>query len=264
MARSSWLLRASLVVLAVAIISCSADLPAPSTAEPAPSATANFTASPSPPPVVTVEPTATTTAHATTATTAAGATLSPEATSVPSPPAPPATSGSQPTSVTPPWETPTPFLIRLRDDLDDPLGYCIDVRGFGSGIRLDADLQAHSCKPNSPDDQTFAVLDEPPAHGIVLVEYAVCLAAGAPEPGASILLGQCGDAAALQQFEWMDDGRIQLRVEQDPSRPNLCIGVADGKGEPAGGRNHLRRDLMLRECEEAAPALTTWQLAKNR
>ena len=156
------------------------------------------------------------------------------------------------------------FLIRLKDDLDDPLGYCVDVRGFGSGIRLDADLQAHSCKSNSPDDQSFAMLDEPPAGGILLVDYEVCLAVAEPEPGSSILLSPCDDESVLRHFEWLDDGRLHLLVKQDASGPKLCIGVADGAGEPAGGRNHLRRDLMLRDCEDAAPALTTWKLAKSQ
>ena len=214
--------------------------------------------------MVTVEPTATTTALATAAPTAARATPSPAATSVPSPSAPTATSGSQLPAVTTPSETPTPFLIRLRDDLDDPLGYCIDVRGFGSGIRLDADLQAHSCKFNSPDDQSFVMLDDLPGVRIVLVDHGVCLVAGGPEPGASILLGPCGDSAALQQFEWLDDGRLQLLVEQDTAQPNLCIGVADGDGEPAGGRNHLRRDLLLIDCSDGDPALITWRTAPNQ
>ena len=222
------------------------------------------TASPGPPPADTVELVATLAAQPATAPTATLFTPRPPSTGVPSPPAPAPTSGSQPTSVVTASDTPSPFLIRLQDDLDDPLGYCIDVRGFGSGIRLDADLQAHTCKSNSPDDQSFAMLDELQAGGIVLVDHGVCLAAGGTEPGASILLGPCDDASAFQQFEWLDDGRIQLLVEQDPSRPNLCIGVADGNGEPAGGRNHLRRDLLLRECSDADPALIAWRADPNQ
>ena len=164
----------------------------------------------------------------------------------------------------PPPETPGPFLIRLRDDLDDPLGYCIDVRGFGSGIRLDADLQAHSCKSNSPDDQSFAILDEPPALRIVLVDYGVCLSAGKLEPGASVLLGPCDGASVFRPFEWREDGRLQLLAEQDTAQPRLCIGVADGDGEPAGGRNHLRRDLLLRDCSDADPVLITWRADPNQ
>ena len=170
----------------------------------------------------------------------------------------------QPTEIDPSATIPDRFLIRLKDDLDDPLGYCIDVRGFGSGIRLDADLQAHSCKSNSPDDQSFAMLDDPPAGGIVLVDHDVCLAVAEPEPGTSILLSPCDDQSVLRQFEWLDDGRVRLIVKQDASSPRLCIGVADGAGEPAGGRNHFRRDLALYDCEDAAPALTTWKPAKSQ
>ena len=41
----------------------------------------------------------------------------------------------------------------------------------------------------------------------------------------------------------------------------LCIGVADGAGEPAGGRNHRRRDLMLYDCRgNMDAALVTWEM----
>lgn len=170
----------------------------------------------------------------------------------------------QSTGIEPQTTAPDRFLIRLKDDLDDPLGYCIDVRGFGSGIRLDADLQAHSCKSTAADDQAFAVLDVPPAGNIVLVDYDVCLAVAKPESGASILLSSCDDGSVLRQFEWLDDGRLHLLVERDASRPKLCIGVADGAGEPAGGRSHLRRDLMLRDCAGTDLSLIAWNEAPNR
>ncbi len=250
--------------MAWSIIACAADPPAFATAEPASATIAISTASPGPPPAVTVEPTSTLAAQPVVALTATLAKPRPPSTGVPTTLAPTPTSGSQPESVVTASDTPSPFLIRLRDDLDDPLGYCIDVRGFGAGIRLDADLQAHSCKPNSPDDQTFAVLDDLPGGRIVLVDHGVCLAAGGPEPGASILLGQCGDAAALQQFEWLIDGRLQLLVEQDTAQPNLCIGVADSVGEPAGGRNHLRRELLLTDCSDGDPVLITWRADSNQ
>lgn len=216
------------------------------------------------PTATSVGPTATIAILGAAAPTSTRATSSPAATGVASPPATTAILGSQRRSVAPTAEAPTPFLIRLRDDLDDALGYCIDVRGFGSGIRLDADLQAHSCKFNSPDDQSFALLDESATDGIVLVEYGGCLSVAGPERGASILLAPCDDASALQQFEWLDDGRLQLLAEQDASVPKLCIGVADGDGEPAGGRNHLRRDLFLRDCSDTDPALIAWWAEPNQ
>ena len=153
-------------------------------------------------------------------------------------------------------------LLRLRNDLDDPLGYCIDVRGFGSGIRLDADLQAHSCKSGSPDDQSFAMFGADPRGGILLFEYGVCVAVADLRVGASVLLRECDDDAVHREFEWLDAGRLRVIAQTSGSQLDLCVGVAGGSGEPAGGRNHLRRDLLLRDCDGADPSLVAWRIAK--
>lgn len=151
-------------------------------------------------------------------------------------------------------------LIRLADNLDDPQGYCIDVPGFGDNLRLDAPLQAHTCKPGS-DDQLFA-LPTAAIHSIELKDPMLCITAEEPQPGASLALGTCGGqpnqefAPALDH----DQDRLALRVETDTSISwDLCIGVAAGAGEPAGGQNHLRRDLLFYACNEADPALITWE-----
>lgn len=259
MARAMALLAVLLVATAPAMIACAADPPVPApTQMTTPSAGSAVqqsngiaTAAAQPPPTVTVQPVPT----------AAIAATPPPAANTPARPTP--TPISQPATLDSPVPTPERFLIRLEDNLDDPLGYCIDVRGFGAGIRLDADLQAHSCKSNFPDDQSFAMSDEPPAGGIVLVDYDVCLAVAEPESGASILLSPCDDESVFRRFEWLDDGRVHLIVEQDASRPKLCIGVADGAGEPAGGRNHLRRDLMLLDCAGADLALIAWKTRRQ-
>ena len=47
-------------------------------------------------------------------------------------------------------------VIRLAAALDDPQHYCIDVPGHSGSVRLDAPLQAHTCKPGA-DDQTFQI-----------------------------------------------------------------------------------------------------------
>ena len=174
------------------------------------------------------------------------------------------TPGSPVTAIAPLASAPTPALIRLRDNLDDPLGYCIDVRGFGGGIRLDADLQAHSCKSSSADDQSFTIVGGPPGGNILLVQYNVCLAVVDPEPGASIFLRPCGEESVSRDFEWLADGQLRLMVEAHAPTLRLCIGVAEGAGEPAGGRNHLRRDLLLLDCQEADPALVRWDMKNSR
>ncbi len=254
---SVWLLRGLLVIAFWAIVACATDPPIPEPTVPvtstgAPSSIVTSTETVRPTPAVTIPPTLGVTV----------ATQAPTATPIPTPRLP--TPESQPSPAALETSAPMPFLIRLRDNLDDPLGYCIDVRGFGAGIRLDADLQAHSCKSNSPDDQSFAMMDDRAVGTIVLVDYDVCLTAADPKPGASILLRPCDDRSVSQGFELLADGRLRLQVESGVSQPELCIGIADGAGEPAGGRNHLRRDLMLLECDEADPILIAWEATPTK
>ena len=53
----------------------------------------------------------------------------------------------------------------LRDPLDEPEFYCVDVAGFGSNLNLNSPLQAHTCKPGA-DDEVF--IFNHPAPGPVL------------------------------------------------------------------------------------------------
>ena len=163
----------------------------------------------------------------------------------------------QPTVILEPTSESAPAvgLLRLVDRLDDPLGYCVDVSGFGVNLQLDAPLQAHTCKPGS-DDQLFAQL----GGGLRLERHGRCLVAGATVDGSSVGVAQCDAGAAGQRFGLDADGEIRL-VAADGSA--LCVGVAGGSGEPAGGRNHLRRDLKLHVCDEAKPNLIRWELVKQ-
>lgn len=151
-------------------------------------------------------------------------------------------------------------LLRLADNLDDPQGYCVDVAGFGANIRLDAPLQAHTCKPGS-GDQMFTPIALADGGGIGLVEYDRCLAAAMAESGAEVNVDRCDGGTVNQRFSLNEDGRVQLA---SPDGPMLCLGIADGMGEPAGGRNHLRRDLLLYDCDGAEPALITWELLEQQ
>ncbi|MXY59576.1 MAG: ricin-type beta-trefoil lectin domain protein [Chloroflexi bacterium] len=56
----------------------------------------------------------------------------------------------------------------------------------------------------------------------------------------------------MQRFVYGDDGTLRLDDE------DVCLAVAEGDGEPAGGRSHVRRDLLLLRCSEAEPALSQW------
>ena len=252
------MLRGLFVVAALAIIACAGDPIAPAPAVPPISGIPTEASTPRVAPTVAAQATPGATFPPTPAATIAAA--PPAATRVPTLAASTPTVGLPPTSAAPEASAPTPVLIRLRDSLDDPLGYCIDVRGFGAGIRLDADLQAHSCKSSSADDQSFTMVGDPPGGNLLLVQYDVCLAVVDPEPGASIFLRPCDEESVSRDFEWLADGRMRLQAGPDASHAQLCIGVPDGAGEPAGGRNHLRRDLLLLDCQEADPALIAWKM----
>ena len=160
-----------------------------------------------------------------------------------------------PTATQPPTEAPEAAtdLLRLVDFLDDPLGYCVDVPGFGANLRLDAPLQAHTCKPGS-DDQLFAQID---GGGMRLTRHDRCLTADNPAHGSAVRVATCEAGEASQGFRLDAEGRLRLRTDDGST---LCLGVAGGSGEPAGGRNHLRRDLVLYDCDEADPSLAIWEL----
>ncbi len=150
----------------------------------------------------------------------------------------------------------TTGLLRLTDFLDDPGGYCIDVPGFGENLRLDGQLQAHTCKPRS-DDQLFSL---PDGGGVRLERHGRCLTASRVVPGSGVGVVQCDATASTQDFQMDSDGSIRFSADDGTT---LCLGVADGTGEPAGGRNHLRRDLILYDCDGVESRLTVWELVKQ-
>lgn len=143
-------------------------------------------------------------------------------------------------------------LVQLRAPLDEPESYCLDVPGFGTNAQLQADLTAHTCKPNAPDDEIFA--PNPATGQFRMPAYDLCLAAAAARAGSALRLAPCA-APTLQAFVMDADGRLRLAAAD-----HLCLAVAAGQGAPTGGRSHLRRDVRLENCQTAVPALTQWIL----
>ncbi len=145
---------------------------------------------------------------------------------------------------------PTPSvesLIMLQDPLDEPEFYCVDVAGFGSNLNLNSPLQAHTCKPGA-DDELF-IFNAPGAGQFFMDAYDVCLEA---EEGL-LYVRQCSDAPA-QRFEFGSDGTIRTQAA------DLCLAVQSGEGQPAGGRSHVRRDLLLQNCADVEQSLSRWLL----
>ena len=135
----------------------------------------------------------------------------------------------------------------LRDPLDEPEFYCVDVAGFGSNLNLSAPLQAHTCKPGA-DDELF-IFNHPAPGQFSMDAYDVCLEAG----DGVLYVRQCSDSQK-QRFELSSDGILRLQVSE------LCVAVQSGEGQPAGGRSHVRRDLLLQNCTNVAQNLARWIL----
>jgi triacylglycerol lipase len=146
-------------------------------------------------------------------------------------------------------------LLRTAQPLDEARGYCLDIAGFGATLRLDDPLQAHTCKYGEPlDDQRF----ERTATGAIKATlYDRCLAATALEPGAKLVVRACTTAAAQRwTIAW---GRLSPE-----SRRDLCVSVANAKGEIAGtpalvSPVYHRRDVALERCDDSQQARQTFR-----
>ena len=179
---------------------------------------------------------------------------------------------------TPKWQDgefhpppPVTGQIRLRDNLDDVAGYCIDLLGFGAGVRRDAPLQAHSCK-RAGDDQIFTVAEWVDGQAVNRIVHGdLCLTAERSTDRGTLRLEPCAGGPG-QRLELRPGGKLQIigsiaqadgRSMPVPPDSPYCVGVATGAGEPAGGGNHLRRDLTLYDCAAADTALISWELVER-
>ena len=140
---------------------------------------------------------------------------------------------------------PSESLVMLEDPLDEPEFYCVDVAGFGANLNVNSPLQAHTCKPGA-DDEMFA-FNRPAQGQLYLVEHDRCLEA---DEG-NVYVRSCSESS-LQRFTYGEDKTFRLEGE------DLCLSVAGGEGQQAGGRSHLRRDLLLSACAEVEPNLSRW------
>jgi acetyl esterase/lipase len=145
-------------------------------------------------------------------------------------------------------------MLRAVQPLDDPRGYCFDISGSGPTLDLDAPLQAHTCKGQSPfDDQLFELTDQ----HVRASRHGRCLAVEALEPGQPVHLRGCSEA---RQQRWrFADGRLS-----PASQPELCVALAAARGEPWGTPRlvspaYRRQSLALAACDGAAAARQTFR-----
>ena len=71
-------------------------------------------------------------------------------------------------------------FIQLTDPLDEPEFYCVDVPGAGPGVRLESDLQAHTCKPIATAADELFTIDHPNEGQFYMAAYDLCVEVGTP------------------------------------------------------------------------------------
>jgi len=181
--------------------------------------------------------------------------FSPEAPPTPpTPEAPAAAATGTPGSIADGVDIKAEIFIQLEDPLDEPEYYCVDVPGAGRGVRLQAALQAHTCKPvEVAEDELFSI-NHPSDAQIYMKAYDLCVAAASPEEESLLHLEPCSDSP-LQRFSFASDGRIQLEGGADT---RLCLAVASGPRTPTGGPSNLRLDLNLQRCVDVVPPHSRW------
>ena len=148
--------------------------------------------------------------------------------------------------------------IRLIDNLDEPRGYCIDIRGHKEQAKLDKDLQVHTCYSYQGllgVDQAFEkILIR--SGKFYLPYFDVCMEAEELMKGARLVLRKC-NSNIMQDFEYTLNKQIKHAGEH-----NLCISVSKGKSRKGGGGSptHLIRFLKIDECLEGEYQHSTWEM----
>ena len=152
--------------------------------------------------------------------------------------------------------------VRLQDRLDRPQdGYCFDILGTPSNLRLELPLFAHNCKGGPTPDSTMTYTDQgqlvfPDAGGVCVTAFGVN---STVLPGSPVLLRPCGyriafyDTANLQNFDHLDNGQLQLRGYA------LCVAVGEESSHTYSA-NDRWRVLSLEPCADTALSHSAWEM----
>jgi hypothetical protein len=146
-------------------------------------------------------------------------------------------------------------FLRITAALDEPRGYCLDVRGHKGSIDEAAPLQAHTCKREIwHDDELF---DEKrlAAGSLYMPPFKRCVQADAAKVGASLRLASCGKAE-LQRWARGKAGEIVLAKD-----PKLCVTLDDGESRDAGGDDYRKRDVAIAACNRDHKARQVWSFS---
>ena len=150
--------------------------------------------------------------------------------------------------------------IYLLNQLDDPRGFCIDIRGHKLKAKIDKGLQAHTCYSYQGEispDQGFNPI-KLTKNQFILPFFNVCMEASSLVPSANLRLRKC-DRNNLQNFEWSNKNKIHLIGNR-----KLCLTVDQGQSKKGGGGSpvHLMRNLSLELCNKSLNPYQAWSTRK--
>ena len=144
--------------------------------------------------------------------------------------------------------------------MDEPRGYCIDIKGHKSKAKVDRGLQAHTCysyQGNIAVDQGFdhvkLIRNE-----FYLPAFNVCMEAESFTTSSGIGLSDCKNEN-LQKFQWYEKDKIQLI-----GSTVLCLTIAQGQSRNGGGGLplHKIKNLSLEICSDHLEPYQVWGIRK--
>ncbi|MDA7703900.1 RICIN domain-containing protein [Candidatus Pelagibacter sp.] len=148
--------------------------------------------------------------------------------------------------------------IYLLNQLDDPRGFCIDIKGHKLKAQINKGLQAHTCYSYQGEispDQGFNSL-KLTKNQFILPSFNVCMEASSLKASTNLKLGKC-DRNKLQNFEWSNKNEIRLI-----SNRKLCLTVNQGLSKEGGGGTpvHLMRSLSMELCNKSLNPYQAWSV----
>ncbi len=149
-------------------------------------------------------------------------------------------------------------FLRSLHNLEDPLGYCLDVPGFGQNLRKDAPISTHSCKYGIPGfwvDEVFELTD---SQQLRLPEYDLCLSGASMSSGALVNTVECA-ADSAHGWRVLDSGRVSPIENSE-----LCLTLAAEKvyvNTPENTLPYSSRDISLQACASEYAYRQAWRWA---
>lgn len=162
--------------------------------------------------------------------------------------------------------------LKLKDSLDDPRGWCVDLFAHRANAIPIGGLQGHNCflyfaigSPTEDQGVDVALFEE--TGRFKFRYYDVCMTLHDPNPGSFVASDACSDDPA-QVFTMSDEGLIQPK-----DSPELCVTLGPTT-VPGGGRlpapNAVRppptndgipliRRLTFEACSAELATLQQWE-----